>query len=66
MGKGGIKAIHAKVEATTNFPMPTSENQLMKFLGMVGFYRKFCKNFAVVAKRCDETPAEETQFHLGG
>ena len=50
VGRGGIKPIHAKVEAIMNFPRPSSKNQLMSFLGMVGFYRKFCKNFAVVAE----------------
>ena len=42
VGKGGVKPIH--------FPTPKSKSQLMRFLGMVGFYRKFCKNFAVVAE----------------
>ena len=50
VGKGGVKPIHAKVDAILNFPTPKSKSQLMRFLGMVGFYRKFCKNFAVVAE----------------
>ena len=35
----------AKVEAITKFPVPTGKKQLMRFLGMAGYYRKFCKNF---------------------
>ena len=50
VGKGGVKSIHAKVDAILNFPTPKSKSQLMRFLGMVGFYQKFCKNFAVVAE----------------
>ena len=50
VGKGGIKPIQAKVETITNFSMPTSRNQLLRFLGMVGFYHKFCQNFAIVLK----------------
>ena len=37
VGKGGIKPVQAKVEAITNFPMPTSKNQLMRFLGWLVF-----------------------------
>ena len=33
-----------------SFPAPTNRNQLMRFLGMVGYYRKFCENVAVVAE----------------
>ena len=50
VGQGKIRPINAKVEAIVSFPVPTNKNQLMRFLGMVGYYRKFCKNFAIVAE----------------
>ena len=50
VGRGEIRPINAKVEAIVNFAVPTNKNKLMRFLGMVGYYRKFCNNFAVVAE----------------
>ena len=50
MCKGQVKPIEAKVEAILDFPVPTSKRQLMKFLGMVGYYRKFCNNVSVIAE----------------
>ena len=31
------------------FPAPTSRKEVMHFLGMSGYYQKFCKNFSTVA-----------------
>ena len=50
MGHGQVKPIEAKVEAISNFPMPTCQRQLMRFLGMAGYYRKFCNIFSVIAE----------------
>ena len=48
MGQGQVKPIEALVEAISNFPVPTCKRQLMRFLGMAGYYRKFCNNFSVI------------------
>ena len=45
IGKEGIKPIQDKMEAITNFPMPTNKNQLMRGLEIVRFNHKVCKNF---------------------
>ena len=45
VGYGQVKPLDAKVEAISNFPVPTCKRQLMRFLGMAGYYRKFCNNF---------------------
>jgi len=50
VGRGKIQPINAKVEAIAGFPVPTNKNQLMRFQEVVGYYRRFCKNFAAVTE----------------
>ncbi len=54
VGGGCVKPINANVEAVCSFPTPTTRRKLRSFLGMVGYYRGFCHNFAnVVAPLTD-------------
>ena len=46
VGQGSTKPRTAKVEAILDFPPPSTRRSLMRFLGMVGFYRCFCPNFS--------------------
>jgi len=45
VGQGQVKPVNAKVEVIIKYPTPTTRKELMSFLGMVGYYRKFCRNF---------------------
>ncbi|XP_059847699.1 trimeric intracellular cation channel type A isoform X1 [Hypanus sabinus] len=49
VGQGKVAPVQAKVRAILEIPTPTGKKTLRRFLGMVGYYRKFCKNFANVA-----------------
>ena len=49
VGQGHVRPVTAKVKAITDFPTPTGKRQLMRFLGMSGYYRKFCPNFSSIA-----------------
>ena len=49
VGGGEVRPVHSKVEAILKYPAPTTRRELRRFLGMVGYYRSFCKNFSVVA-----------------
>ena len=46
VGQGQVKPIEAKVEVISDFPVPICKRQLMSFLGMASYYRKFCNNFS--------------------
>ena len=37
----------AKVEVITSFPGPQTKREVMRFLGMAGYYRKFYWNFSI-------------------
>ena len=48
VGQGKVLPLKAKVEAIEKFPHPDGKKALMRFLGMAGFYRKFCCNLSTV------------------
>ena len=52
------------MKAVSDFPVPTCKRQLMGFLGMAGYYRKFCDNFSVIAEPLTNLPRKRTKFIL--
>lgn len=46
----GIKPNPKKIESIINFPIPNTQRRIKQFIGMIGFYRKFIKNFAKITK----------------
>ena len=50
LGKEGIKPVPAKTEAIKVMHPPVNPKQVRAFLRLVGYYRKFIRNFAKIAK----------------
>ena len=50
------------MKAISDFPVPTCKRQLMRFLGMAGYYRKFC-NFSVIAEPLTNLFSKWTKFN---
>ena len=64
VGQGQVKPLKAKVNAISEFPVPKCKRQLMRFLGMAGYYsyRKFCKNFSGIAEPLTNLLKKSTKF----
>lgn len=46
----GLKPNKDKIKAVLNFPLPCNQKDIKSFLGLVGYYRKFIKDFAKLTK----------------
>lgn len=62
VGQGQVKPVGVKVEAIAQFPPPTNKRELRRFLGMVGYYRGFCKNFATVVAPLTDLLSTDRKF----
>ena len=62
----GIATQKAKTEVISKMLTPRNEKELRSFLGLTGYYRRFCQDYAVVAAplyaMLQKRPPEET-FH---
>ncbi|XP_071551747.1 uncharacterized protein [Panulirus ornatus] len=48
IGKGNVRPKSANVSAILSYPTPDTKKSWMRFLGMAGFYRRYCPNFSSV------------------
>ena len=64
VGQIQVKHEEAKVKAILDFPVPTCKRQLMRFLGMAGYYRKYGDIFSVIAEPLTNLLSKRTKFIL--
>lgn len=46
VSKSGIEPDPSKIEAIKNWPTPKNKDEITSFLGLCGYYRRFCQNFS--------------------
>lgn len=57
-----MRPVQAKIEAILDFPQPSNKRELRRFLGMTGYYRGFCRNFATVVTPLTDLLKAERKF----
>ena len=62
VGQGQVRPVEAKVQAVQQFPVPTTKKELMRFLGLIGYYRSFCRNFSTVVAPLTNLLKSKVQF----
>ena len=60
----GIEVDKAKIEAREKLPPPSSVKGIRSFLGHVGFYRRFIKDFSQIAKSLSNLLIKGTPFEF--
>lgn len=50
ISRDGIKPNPDKIAAVQNYPIPKSPTEIKRFLGLLGYYRKFIPDFARITK----------------
>jgi hypothetical protein len=58
----GIEVDKAKIEVIQQLPSPTNVKGIRSFLGHVGFYQRFNKNFSQIARPLSNLLAKEASF----
>ena len=58
----GIEVDRAKIEAIEKLPPPSSVKGIRSFLGHVGIYRRFIKDFSQIAKPLSKSPGPRDPF----
>ena len=46
----GVKVDSRKIEVMVDWPLPANVTALRGFLGLTGYYRRFVKNYGLIAK----------------
>lgn len=58
----GIATDPAKTEKVASWPVPTSRREVQQFLGLANYYRRFVKNFAIIAKPLHRLTEKNSSF----
>ena len=50
VSKDGVQPDQSKIKAITEWESPRNMTEVQSFLGLMGYYQRFMRNFSVIAK----------------
>lgn len=62
--KDGVKPNSDKIDVIKNWPVPKNEKELKQFLGTIGYYRRFIKDFAKMVKPLTQLLRKDSCFEF--
>lgn len=62
VSEDGIHTDESKVSAIKDWPVPHTQKQVRSFLGLTGYYRKFIKGYADIARPLHKLCEKRTRF----
>lgn len=65
VSRDGVKPDPKKIKSIVEYPQPKTVKDIRAFLGLTGYYRRFIKNFADIAKPMTELTKKEKDFSWG-
>lgn len=61
----GVAVEDSKIQAVSDWPVPSCLNEVQQFLGLCNYYRKFVRNFAGIARPLSDLTRKDVEFSWG-
>ena len=65
IGEDGVRMEKEKVQGVVEWPVPKNMKDMQKFLGLANYYRRFVKDFAMIAKPLHKTTRKDKKWSWG-
>lgn len=63
VGRGQVHPVTVKILIIDKFPPPITKKKLMRYFGMIGYYRSFCSKFFTVLSPFTDLLKKDVKFH---